>query len=607
MKRKGSKPRRSAPRPDEIRKLRARLEEAEETLRAIREGEVDAIVVSGSKGDRVFSLTGADSVYRLIVETMKEAALTVTADGKILFCNKQFGRLLKKPMERIVGRPLGEFVGTDQRAVVTSLLAKSQTESVTGRVMFQGTAESPIPAHVSATVLHQPDGLSVCIVATDLSELEASTEMLRQLRRQQEALTQSEQRARGEASRLQAVLDAAPAMIWVAFDRECHDIAGNRVAYEFSQMPIGTNLSKPGLAPERLAHYRVFKDGVELAPQDMPIQRVAASGKALRDYAVDFVFDDGTVRSLLGNVIPVLDTRGEPSGAIAAFVDVTERKRAEEALRRAHDELEARVNERTAQLTQAVETLSAEVERRTVAEEALWQRSLQLRALASAISLAEERERRRLAEVLHDDLQQLLVGARLQLNGLQRAPEASVTRTADEVERLINRALDVSRSLTRELSPPILREGGLIQALQWLAGWMAEKHGLQVTVTATEDVTPESDDQKVQLFQAVRELMFNVVKHAGVGAASVQVSRQEDQIQVLVEDSGAGFDPAQLTAKGVTRGFGLVNIRERLDAMGGRLEIDSAPGKGSRLTLTAPLATGGGGSRSPSAPSEKDS
>ncbi len=460
MKRKGSKPSRSAPRPDEVRKLRARLKEAEETLRAIREGEVDAIVVSGSRGEQVFSLTGAESVYRLIVETMKEAALTVTADGKILFCNQQFGRLLQMPMEQIVGRPLGEFVASDQRALVASLLATSQAEPVTDRVVFRGAAASPVPAHVSATVLNHPDGLSVCIVATDLSELEASTALLRQLRQQQEELQKN------------------------------------------------------------------------------------------------------------------------------------------------RDELESRVNERTAELTRAVEKLIAEVERRRVAEEALWQRSLQLRALASALSLAEERERRRLAEILHDDLQQLLVGARLQLGELQRAPRETATRTAGEVEDLINKALEVSRSLTREISPPILREGRLIPALRWLAGWFVEKHGLKVTVAAADDVTPESDDQKVQLFRAVQELLFNVVKHARAGTASVRVSHQCDQIQILVEDKGVGFDPAQVFAEGRTRGFGLFSIRERLDAMGGRMEIESAPGKGTRFTLIAPVSskagTGGGWPRSPS-------
>ncbi len=254
-------------------------------------------------------------------------------------------------------------------------------------------------------------------------------------------------------------------------------------------------------------------------------------------------------------------------------------------------ELDTRVARQTAELAQTVEALKAEVAKRTLAEEVLWQRSLQLRALASELTLAEQRERRRLADVLHDDLQQLLVGARLQLSGLKRASESAVNQTAVDVEDLINQALTVSRSLTHELSPPILHEGELVQALEWLARWMHQRHGLQVELTATDPITPASDDLRVILFQAVRELLFNVVKHAQVPTATLSVGRRGDQIQIVVEDGGAGFDPAQLHGGDEgARGFGLFSIRERLELIGGSLEIDSAPGKGSRFALVAPRA-----------------
>jgi len=176
--------------------LRLRLQEAEETLRAIREGEVDAVIVSGAKGQQVFSLVGADAVYRLIVETMKEAAFTVAFDGTILFCNAQFGEFVKRPTELIVGHPLQEFVDDDNQAAATALLLFAQRQPVKQRLVFQDLNCQPIPAHVSANVLSQPDGLSICVVATDLTQLENSTELIQQLRRQQEALHASEQRYR---------------------------------------------------------------------------------------------------------------------------------------------------------------------------------------------------------------------------------------------------------------------------------------------------------------------------------------------------------------------------------------------------------------------------
>jgi PAS domain S-box-containing protein len=173
----------------------------------------------------------------------------------------------------------------------------------------------------------------------------------------EEAAKASEKRAYDQAARLQTVLDTTPAIIWIAGDRECREITGNRASYVFLRVPEGTDMSKSGPEPERLAHYRVFKDGVELKAQEMPIQRVAASGQGLNDYTMELVFNDGTVRSVLGNISPVLDSEGQPNGAVAAFMDITERNKIAEELRRSRDELELRVRERTIELDKAYKEL----------------------------------------------------------------------------------------------------------------------------------------------------------------------------------------------------------------------------------------------------------
>lgn len=233
-----------------------------------------------------------------------------------------------------------------------------------------------------------------------------------------------------------------------------------------------------------------------------------------------------------------------------------------------------------------------------LAVEALHERSEQLRALASKLTHTEQRERRRVAGILHDDLQQLLVGARFRLAVLQRRSDEGLRQTAAELEDLILQSLEVTRSLTRELSPPVLHDGGLVPALEWLVGWMLDKHGLMVMLTAPDADLTETEEVRVLLFQAVQELLFNVVKHAQVKTASVQVHRLEGQIQVLVSDEGIGFDPTGgRAAANSASGFGLLSIRERLEALGGRMEIQSAPGRGSRFTLLVPLgASAGAGS-----------
>jgi PAS domain-containing protein len=120
----------------EIDELRIQLAEAQDTLRAIREGEVDAVIVSGSRGEQVFSLSGAESIYRLIVETMKEAAFTVTFDGKILFCNAQFSEFVKRPMEQILGRSMQEFVDPANRSAAAAVLTVAQNQPVRQRLVF---------------------------------------------------------------------------------------------------------------------------------------------------------------------------------------------------------------------------------------------------------------------------------------------------------------------------------------------------------------------------------------------------------------------------------------------------------------------------------------
>lgn len=258
---------------------------------------------------------------------------------------------------------------------------------------------------------------------------------------------------------------------------------------------------------------------------------------------------------------------------IGILTNISERKLAEKRLQDLNETLEHRIQERT-----------AEVEHRAA----------QLRRLAGELTQAEERERRRLARVLHDHLQQLLVGARLGLASLLRNLAVEEHRQAvSQVSELLNDSIATSRSLTAELSPPVLYEAGLAQALDWLAGWMRDKHGLIVDVQADPAVNP-AEKIRVLLFQVVRELLFNVVKHANTYQASVRMDRQDDRVHILIEDAGRGFDPQQARPRHhTTSGLGLFSIRERLEWLDGQICIDSEPGRGTRVHILAPLQLAG--------------
>jgi PAS domain S-box-containing protein len=272
--------------------------------------------------------------------------------------------------------------------------------------------------------------------------------------------------------------------------------------------------------------------------------------------------------------------------------DITERKQAEEALQEAKQQLENRVKERTIELSQTVEQLQTEVARRTAAEQTLRNRSDQLRAMASELTLAEQRERRRLAEVLHDDLQQYLVGAKFRLSPLKASPDLSVRMASREIDQLIDESIECSRTLTGELSPPILYHSGLVPALEWLVAWMKDKHGVTVDLHADATATPQSEDIKILLFQSARELLLNAAKHAQVDTVRVDLQKLQGQLALIVSDQGAGFDPLEAMPQPPRNGgFGLFSIRERLDLLGGTMLIESAAGRGSRFTLLAPLQT----------------
>lgn len=216
-----------------------------------------------------------------------------------------------------------------------------------------------------------------------------------------------------------------------------------------------------------------------------------------------------------------------------------------------------------------------------------------LRSLVAELTLAEQRERRRIAGVLHDQLQQLLVGAKLSAQRLEGSTDRKARRAGARLLSILSQAIAESRSLAQELSPPALTRRDLSSALQWLADGMRKSYGLSVEVKADEDAVPATEEATILLYHSARELLFNAVKHAAATTARVESRRVGRLLRLTVSDDGSGFEPAALErARG--SGFGLASIKERINLLGGRLEIRSAPGRGSRFTVWAPAAPAAG-------------
>lgn len=211
-------------------------------------------------------------------------------------------------------------------------------------------------------------------------------------------------------------------------------------------------------------------------------------------------------------------------------------------------------------------------------------RNGEIRSLATALTLAEQAERHRIAEFLHDDIQQLLVGAQLHLQVLRTADPKDHLELAGTAGEIVERAILSMRDLVAELTPPVL-EDDLEVALRWLADHMSRLHRVSVSVDAGAPGHLPSRDVRVLVVQIVRELVFNAVKHAGVQAVQIRVDEEGPVVTVHVEDEGSGFDTAEVEQR-PTRGFGLNSIRERLGLIGGGFEIASVMGRGTRATVT---------------------
>jgi signal transduction histidine kinase/CheY-like chemotaxis protein len=227
--------------------------------------------------------------------------------------------------------------------------------------------------------------------------------------------------------------------------------------------------------------------------------------------------------------------------------------------------------------------------------ETLLKKQRQLRSLASELMLAEQRERKRLATELHDYLGQMMVLGRLKIGQARfrmAAADVFASRVIEDIDNIFTKSLSYIRTLMAELSPPVLYELGLPSALKWLAEQMPKQHQLDIDLTLEREDLPLPEDQALLLYHSVRELLLNVATHAQTSRASVllTVEPATNRLLLVVKDRGRGFAPGTLEARPEAEHFGLFSIQLRMEAMGGCLHVDSAPGAGTTVTLELALS-----------------
>jgi PAS domain S-box-containing protein len=541
---------------------------------------------------------------------------------------------------------------------------------------------------------------------------------------------QDEEALRQRSEEIQRLIEAVPVAVWVAQDAQCTVIRGNKLANQFYEAQGGENVSASAVPELR----RFFTpDGHELRAEELPMQKAAAINNNVRNSEIHVQLPSGRRIAMLGSAVPLRDEAGNVRGCIGAFLDITERRQADERQRIIKERFEllsniserllcsenpqliveelcqlvmahlqcqlffnylvevpdqqmrlnafAGISEEAAVLIQQLdfgvaicgcvaregqplivgqiqsskdsrtelvksygvqaycchpllaqgqligtlsfgtrtrpqftpdevelmktvsdqvaiamqrlrsetslrqmnETLEQRVAQRTELSEA---RAQQLQALTIELIEAEERERREFAHLLHEDLQQMLAAAKMQIQAVAETLPSELLLAG--AVKLLEESITKTRRLSHELSPAVLYQSGLVAALKWLAAQMQEQFGLRIEISADMPEQLTSTPVTVFLFRAARELFFNVVKHAGVKTAKVILITSNDMAVLSVSDPGCGFDSQSIDNGVIKTGFGLMSIRERASYIGGSLTIESAPGKGSRLTLCVP-------------------
>ena len=342
----------------------------------------------------------------------------------------------------------------------------------------------------------------------------------------------------------QGMLDTAA--IWInTVDTEGNVTSWNRAAERISGYSREEVLGHRGiwewLYPDPDYRKSVFTAAMDLIREGASVENLETTIRR----------KDGEERVISWHSNAILDHEGDRAGTIALGADITARKEAEQKL-------------------------------------VSYQR--ELRSLASELALAEQRERRNLAERLHDEVSQMLVLANMRLG---EAGESASGRTADtirSVRELLESVVGKAQFLTYELSCPLLFEVGLGAAVEELGEHLLAGHDVEFEFHADETPKPLPEDILVTLYRAARELIFNALRHAGAGKITVSVTGTDSELRVAVEDDGKGFDTEEVESCPRRNGsFGLFSIAERLTHLGGELKVESRPGHGTRAVLIAPL------------------